>query len=163
MAADDDILKRRKARRAEEDEAERVKQDSRRPASKQSDPLAAFNPDSTNPGMIQTEKLDELIRRAEVMIEQVHNLYNTYVRGIDSQHPRPRRAQLEQLVNHLMMIPKPTPAYRFKFNSLLGSYNQYRDRWDKMMKDLEDGKIVRPPRMGRGPIRRGGSGGGDRF
>ena len=64
-------------------------------------------------------------------------------------------ATVEKLLSLLSDNPRGLLYHRDELVAWVASFNQYRDRWDKMMKDLEDGKIKRPPRMGRGPIRSG--------
>ena len=46
----------------------------------------------------------------------------------------------------LTMMAKPTPAYRFRFQNLQATYNMYRQKWDKLLADVENGKVKR-----RGP------------
>lgn len=155
MAIEDDLHKRRKQKRAQEDEEERQRTEKKQttdPSSSGRSAAADLDPEGEP---IVIEKLDEHFRRAEVMIDQVNGMYLSFIRGVDTQSPLPRRAQLETLMATLSNFPKPTPLYRFKFYNLLSTYTQYRDRWDKLMKDLEDGKIKRPPRM-KGPFRRSG-------
>ena len=88
-------------------------------------------------------KLDELMRRAEPLIEQVNSLYRQYSTGVESRPPIERRKQLEALISSVTMMAKPTAAYRFRFSSLNSSYLSYRDKWDKLVKDVESGKIQR--------------------
>lgn len=90
-----------------------------------------------------TEKLDELMHRAEPLLEQVNNLYNQYISGAAQVPPNDRRQQLDQIMVTLMLMAKPTATYRFRFNSLQAAYTLYRARWEKLMRDLEDGVIKR--------------------
>jgi hypothetical protein len=96
------------------------------------------------------DKLDELIQRADVAIQQLNNLYNMFVVGVERFPPIERRGQLEQLVAALQSINKATPAALYKYNAIQSRFILHRDKWDKMIKDLESGKIKRTA----GPMRR---------
>lgn len=88
-------------------------------------------------------KLLELMQRAEPLIEQVHSLYNQYLAGIETRPPVERRKQLDQVMLTLQLMTKPTPAYQFRYATINASYHTHRDRWDRLMKDLESGKAKR--------------------
>jgi hypothetical protein len=97
-----------------------------------------------------TEKLVELIERALPLIEQLNNLYNQYISGVERCPPLERRKQLDQLMATLTLMSKPTPAYQFRFNTLNSSYLTHRERWERLCKDLESGKIKRTAGPHRG-------------
>jgi hypothetical protein len=98
MVSRDDAWKRRREREDEEDEK------------------ASSNSKGTSLSVAH-EKFDELITRAEPIIEQLNHLYQ--------------------------MMPKSTPAAQFRYSSLQAQYTTYKERWEKMMKDLEAGKLKR--------------------
>lgn len=130
MAAreDDDFRARRRKRELEEaEETEEA----------QNDPAAP------TAGSI---KLDELMTRAEPLIEQVNSLYSQFMNGTERAPPNERRRQLDQLMTTIMMMHKPTPTQRFRATGVMYTYQQYKDRWERMIRDLESGKIKR-----RGP------------
>lgn len=89
------------------------------------------------------DKFLELILRAEPLIEQLNNLYNMYFTGVEKIPPIERRKQLDQLMLSLQMMPKMNAAALFKYNNIYSKFISYRDRWEKMMKNFEDGKIKR--------------------
>jgi hypothetical protein len=47
------------------------------------------------------------------------------------------------MVASLINLPKPTQAAQFLFNSTVSKFNSHKDRWDRLMRDLEAGKIKR--------------------
>jgi hypothetical protein len=94
-------------------------------------------------GSGSTEKLIELFERAEPMIEQLNNLYQQYVVGVESRPPIERRKQLDQVMMTLQIMGKPMTSHQFRFNTLNARYLTHRDRWDRLMKELESGKIKR--------------------
>ena len=80
----------------------------------------------------------------------MHNLYNQYLAGIESRPPIERRKYLDQVMQTIQAMNKPTPAYQFRCNTLNSSYLTHRDRWDRLAKDLESGKIKRTTGPKRG-------------
>ena len=102
-----------------------------------------------NPGIEGSEskdvgkKFDEMMARAEPMVEQLNHLYKSFTLGLDKIPPNVKRRQLDQLMVALLSIQKINATYRFRFETLNAKYLAHRDRWDRMMKDLESGKIKR--------------------
>lgn len=88
-------------------------------------------------------KLNELLERAEPLIYAVNASFNNYAQGFELRPPRERFTQLEQMMNTLMMMAKPTPAYRFRFQNVQGTYLAYKKKWDKLVADIESGRVVR--------------------
>jgi hypothetical protein len=129
MGIEDDIRKRREAKKKYEAEDEKER-------------LAKGDLRDSNEKAMQ-EKLTELYDRAERLVEQVNALYTQYFSGIESRPPDTRREQLEQLINALQIMAKPTEVYRFRYQSVYGTYLVYRNKWDRGLKDLENGKIKR--------------------
>ncbi len=98
---------------------------------------------STSNKLAMSEKLDELLLRAEPLVEQLNNLYNIYISGADQIPPIERRKNLDMIMVSLQMMSKPTPGALYRYTAIQSKYETYRNRWDKMMKDLESGKIKR--------------------
>lgn len=84
----------------------------------------------------------ELMNRAEIMIDQIQNLYNMYVAGLERLPPTSQRKQLDDVVTKIMASPKPTPALLFRVNQFNAKFSLYREKWDKLMKDIEAGRVV---------------------
>jgi hypothetical protein len=135
MAKRDEEEEGRRRRREREEEAE---EEERQALAKKTGKPVISDKDSL------TEKIDELIRRAEPMIEQVNALYNMYMSGAETRPPLERRKQLELVMEALQgMGGVAIASYQFRFRSTLSSYIAHRDRWDKLLRDLEAGKIQR--------------------
>lgn len=84
-----------------------------------------------------------LMRRAEPMIDQLDATYRQYVLGVEDRQPIERRLHLEQTIAAIMYAPKTTTEVKFRFDVLYTRFITFRERWDKMIKDLESGKIQR--------------------
>ncbi len=96
-----------------------------------------------------TEKLLELMDRVEPLMEQVHQLYSQFFNGVERLPPLERRKQLEQVMNTISMMAKPTQALRFRFRTVQTRFTSFCEQWDRKIRDLESGKLVRPVIRGR--------------
>jgi hypothetical protein len=83
----------------------------------------------------------DLIAKAEVMLEQIQNLYHMYISGLERLPPVTQRKLLEDIATKILAAPKPTAALSFRANSFTTKIQTYRDKWDKLMRDVESGKI----------------------
>ena len=88
-------------------------------------------------------QIDELISRATPMVEQINSLYNMFSTGIERLPPNEKRKQLEALIIQLQNTPKPNQTYNFRASSLITHYTSMREKWDRIMRDVESGKIKR--------------------
>ena len=126
MARDTDSNSDRRRRREEEDAG--------------IDPSSSSSSGHVNSSDAELAKLHELMDRAGPAIEQLNNLYNQYFAGAERRPPLERRQQLDQLMEMIRMLGKPTQAIRFKCNSLQSHYVSNRDRWDRLLKEQEAGR-----------------------
>ena len=95
------------------------------------------------PQNISVDQFLVQLEKAETSIDQLNGLYNQYLSGVESRPPHERRKVLEQLMSQLQGMPKATSTQQFRFNSLNASFLTHRDRWDRMLRDIESGKIKR--------------------
>ena len=89
---------------------------------------------------VELEKLSELLERATPLIEQVNSMYNQYRCGVDKRPPNERRATLDQVINSLQFMRKPTASARFRVRQVISKFLAYKDRWDRVMAMMETGK-----------------------
>lgn len=87
--------------------------------------------------MIQTDEIDVL----EEAIRKVKNKYDQFFAGISKLPPSEDRRRVEATIHELNRIKFRDNARRFRFNSLLGRYNQYRELWARRMREREEGPI----------------------
>lgn len=95
----------------------------------------------STPGSLEasTEKLLELMKRAEPMIEQVNTLYRQYLSGAEKRPPVERRMHLDQLMVTILAMGKPTSGIQFRASTLINHYNVYKEKWEKLLKAKESG------------------------
>lgn len=130
--------------REREEERERELEEETENAKRPKSGSAAAAASSSPTARPAAERLPSLIAQAEPIVEQLNSLYNQYIAGIEKRPPLERRKHLDQLIATILSAGKPTPALQFRCQTLLNHYQTHRDRWDKMMRDLELGKIKRP-------------------
>jgi hypothetical protein len=138
MAADDFWARKRKQEEEEAAELELSKERAARESAKQKKlglSKAAVEPTAG--------RFEDLIQEAPILIEQLNHLYNQFRTGLLTLPPNEKRGRLAHIIKMLIIAPKPTPTNRFQFSSVLASYDSHCLRWDKMLSDLESGKIKR--------------------
>jgi hypothetical protein len=87
------------------------------------------------------EQINELLSQADPMVDQLNNLYKMFSTGVERLPPTAKRAQLESIIARLAQIPKPNATYAFRVNALTLRVSAMKDKWDRMMRDIESGKI----------------------
>ncbi len=139
MALDDFDERRRqhalkREREREEEDAQGSLADKRR----------GLTPNAINENASSSEgKILEFFERADPLMEQLNNLYSQYIAGVERMPPIERRKQLDQMMATLQLMAKPTQALQFRYNTVHAKYVSHRDRWDRLCRDLESGKIKR--------------------
>ncbi len=83
---------------------------------------------------------DEGIRKLRVE-------YDLYTSGQRKRPPDVERRHLDQLMKRLAGITFKDSAERFRYSNLLGRYNLYCERWEKQLREYEEGP--RDPRKRR--------------
>jgi hypothetical protein len=148
MAPDDFWARKRKQEEKEEAEAQERAEDEARKL-KQIAGKTGGRPDGP-PISIQ---FDDLVKKIPIAIDQLENLYRQYAVGILARPPVEERSRLDQMMAMLQHSVKPTPADRFRFAGVSQSYNTHKSRWDKLLADIESGKIKRVAGPKKGPQR----------
>jgi hypothetical protein len=87
-----------------------------------------------------TEKLVELMDRVEPLLDQVRVLYAQYFSGAERLPPIERRKQLDQVMNALSLMAKPTQVHQFRFKALQARYQSFCEQWERKLRDVESGK-----------------------
>ncbi len=134
MAKEEDSKSIRRRREKEDEEEESQKSQKTTGTASGAQPMVGISP---------TAHIDDQIKRADTLIDQLNHIYQMFVAGVEKLPPNATRKILDQLMVSLQSQPKPTQSIQFRYSGLNAKYITYRDRWDKMMKDMESGKIRR--------------------
>lgn len=87
----------------------------------------------------ELQRLSDLLDRAVPLIEQVNSLYNQFRMGVEKRPPNERQSQLDQVITAIQSMRKPTEGARFRVRQLVSKYMAYKDRWDRILKIVENG------------------------
>jgi Mg2+ and Co2+ transporter CorA len=118
--------------------------------------------DSVTIDMSDTEmqRLSDLLDRAVPLIEQVNSLYNQFKMGTERRPPNERQAHLDQVITAIQSMRKPTESARFRVRQLVSKYLAYKDRWDRILKAVENSTNPQVKRLAsRAPRKTSRSGG----
>ena len=86
--------------------------------------------------------LVELIQKAESLMEQIQGLYNMYVAGMERTPPVTHRKHLEDIAFKIQNAAKTSAGLKFRAQQFHAKYQTYKDKWDRLMKDIESGKVI---------------------
>ena len=82
----------------------------------------------------ELDKLDEDIRKLKTK-------YDSFFAGIIKVPPSFERTQLEGYIHELSKQKMRDNTRRFRFNTLLSRYNQYREMWARKIREREEGPL----------------------
>lgn len=84
-------------------------------------------------------KQDEELDKLEEDIRRLKNKYDQFFTGIIKVPPSFERHQVEAYVHELSKQKMRDNTRRFRFNTILSRYNQYREMWGRKMREREEG------------------------
>ena len=73
-------------------------------------------------------------------IRGLSNEYDAFLFGSHGKLPVESRRRVEALIRQLANSKIEAPADRFRLNTLLGQYNARCERWERQLRDREEGK-----------------------
>lgn len=79
-------------------------------------------------------------------IDALHRLYNIYFQGGEDEPPREQRRQLDSQIARVksQVATATNAADRFKATSVVSKYQTMAARWDKTLRGIETGTVIRP-------------------
>lgn len=86
-------------------------------------------------------KHDEELDKLEEEIRKLKNKYDQFFTGITKVPPSFERHQVEGMVHELSKQKMRDNTRRFRFNTLLSRYNQYRELWGRKIREREEGPL----------------------
>jgi len=84
---------------------------------------------------------DDELERLEEEIRKVKNKYDQFFSGIQKTPPMHDRRNVEILIYEIGKQKMRDNARRFRYNTLLSRYNQYREMWGRKMREREEGPL----------------------
>lgn len=85
------------------------------------------------------EDLAEFTRRVERL--RVH--YQSYFLGLERRPPLQLREQLDRFIRETCLNEARRATFKFRFQSLLQRYRILAVYWDRVLRDLEEGRVTR--------------------
>lgn len=93
-------------------------------------------------GTTSDQVLIELIGKCEILLEQITNLYGMWIQGFERTPPITQRSHLEDLVLKIRSASQPSANLRFRVAEFQTKFSTYKDKWERILKDVESGKIT---------------------
>ncbi|HUP44778.1 MAG TPA: MXAN_5187 C-terminal domain-containing protein [Thermoanaerobaculia bacterium] len=87
------------------------------------------------------QKQDDELDKLEEDIRRLKNKYDQYFAGIQKMPPMTERRNLEGVIHDLNRQKMRDNTRRFRFSTLQGRYNQYREMWGRRMREREEGPL----------------------
>ena len=86
-------------------------------------------------------KQDDELDKLEEDIRRLKNRYDQFFAGIAKVPPSFERQQLEAYIHELSKQKMRDNSRRFRFNTVLSRYNQFREMWARKMREREEGPL----------------------
>ncbi|HUP48086.1 MAG TPA: MXAN_5187 C-terminal domain-containing protein [Thermoanaerobaculia bacterium] len=86
-------------------------------------------------------KQDDDLDKLEEDIRRLKNKYDQFFSGIQKMPPMTDRRNVEVYIHELNKLKMRDNTRRFRFNTLLSRYNQYREMWGRRMREREEGPL----------------------
>lgn len=86
-------------------------------------------------------KQDDELDKLEEDIRRLKNKYDQFFTGIIKVPPSFERHQVESYVHEISKQKMRDNTRRFRFNTILSRFNQYREMWGRKMREREEGPL----------------------
>jgi hypothetical protein len=86
-------------------------------------------------------KQDEELDKLEEDIRRLKNRYDQFFSGITKVPPSFERHQVESYIHEVSKQKMRDNTRRFRFNTILSRYNQFREMWGRKMREREEGPL----------------------
>lgn len=90
---------------------------------------------------------DEALTIFEESLRKLKIQYDLFFAGVRKLPPSEDRRRLDNLVRELGKTRMRDNAHRFRYNTLLGRYNQFQELWQRQMREREEGPLDYRRRM----------------
>lgn len=92
--------------------------------------------------MEETNPIEESLSKIEVGIRQLKIQYDMYFSGVLPRQPFEARKEIEILIYNLRKTQMQRFSDRFRYNTLASKFQTMIERWGKMLRAKEEGRLV---------------------
>jgi len=85
----------------------------------------------------------EDLQLLDVKLKMLKNEYEQYFLGTRTREPFLLRGEVQKIVAYYANVPIRNTGYRFKFNNLRARYFSFRRHWDRILREIEEGRYER--------------------
>ena len=85
----------------------------------------------------------EDLQLLDVKLKQLRNEYEQYFLGSRRREPILLRGEVQKIVAYYANVPIRNTGYRFKFNNLRARFFALRRHWDRILREIEEGRYER--------------------
>lgn len=86
-----------------------------------------------------TNELDQQIDFLEESVRKLKIKYDLFFAGVSKLPPTEDRRRMENMIHEMSRSRIRDNGRRFRFNTLTGKYNMFRELWSRMMREREEG------------------------
>ena len=79
----------------------------------------------------------------DVKLKILKNEYEQYFMGTRRREPFLLRGEVQRMVSYYANVPIRNTGYRFKFNNLRARFFSFRRHWDRILREIEEGRYER--------------------
>jgi hypothetical protein len=95
---------------------------------------------------MQKSSEPQIERQIEILNQKLNKLrilYDHYFMGLEKIEPLKARQEVEKFIQNLQKVNLPTTPIRFKFQTLVWRYNTYLVYWNRISRQIEEGRYKR--------------------
>ena len=85
----------------------------------------------------------EDLQLLDVKLKMLKNEYEQYFMGSRKREPSLLRGEVQKMVAYYANVPIRNTGYRFKFNNLRARFFAFRRHWDRILREIEEGRYER--------------------
>jgi hypothetical protein len=85
----------------------------------------------------------EDLQLLDVKLKMLKNEYEQYFMGTRRREPFLLRGEVQKMVAYYANVPIRNTGYRFKFNNLRARFFAFRRHWDRILREIEEGRYER--------------------
>jgi hypothetical protein len=83
------------------------------------------------------------VKDLEIKLDRLRSLYDQYFRGFEKMPPLILKKEVENRIRTLTKVRMKNTALRFRLQVQIQKYSTFLAYWQRMMRELEEGKIKR--------------------